>query len=127
MTNEEVMSINSLRNMGQGYRVIASALNMPVNSVKSWCRRHPLSEFTESICLQCGKPLICTPHRKKKKYCSDKCRYAWWSAHPEERKPKTLYDHVCAGCGSAFSSARRNTRYCSSTCYAAHRKGDRCE
>lgn len=69
--------IQMLREKGYGYKRIASELNLSVNTVKSYCRRHPVPAVKsndDSVCLNCGKPIEQIPQRKKKKFCSDKCR-----------------------------------------------------
>ena len=95
MTNEQTILISRLMKDGMGYRKIAAELDLPVNSVKSWCRRHPREEGDANHCMMCGKEISSTPHKRVRKFCSDKCRYAWWSAHPEKRKNKTGYKHIC--------------------------------
>lgn len=89
LTNKEKADIMRLQEEGLGYRTIAARLSLPVSSVKSWCRRHPLEE--EDVCLNCGAPVQQTPQKRRRKFCSDHCRNAWWSAHPEMRSPKMLY------------------------------------
>lgn len=124
VTNEQKNRIASLQKEGKGYRTIASELNLPINSVKSWCYRHPADEIGDGCCLQCGAMVKQTPHRKVKKFCSDQCRALWWAAHPQMRRTKKTYTHVCAGCGRTFESERRERKYCSAECYAGHRGGD---
>ena len=43
---------------------IAGETGLPVNTVKSYLRRHPVE--AQSVCLQCGKSVIQAPHRKEK-------------------------------------------------------------
>jgi hypothetical protein len=122
MNDLQIEQINRLRKDGKGYRVIASELKLPVNSVKSWCRRHPIEENKTNICQHCGAPVRQLPHRKKKRFCSDRCRLAWWSEHPEARKPGVTYTHICWYCGAAFETNRINGSYCSVDCFAKARK-----
>ena len=119
MTTEQIIQINNLRNEGKGYRTIASELNMPVNSVKSWCRRHPLKAAGE-ICLQCGAEIHSLPHKRKRKFCTDECRNRWWSEHPEKRI-NGKYQHSCKFCGTHFTNSRIKADYCSRVCYAKAR------
>ena len=93
LTTEQIMQITNLRAEGKGYRAIASELDLPLNSVKSWCRRHPL-KADDGLCLQCGAEIHSIPHKRQRKFCSDKCRKKWWSEHPE-RRSKGKYLHNC--------------------------------
>lgn len=121
MTYEQKKQIRDLQYQGFGYKKIAAVVGLSVNTVKSYCRVHPV-DLTVGSCLQCGEPLIQLPNRKKKRFCSDKCRNVWWSAHPEARKPKTLYHHVCGFCGCKFDSLRVTSKYCSRSCLSDARR-----
>ena len=65
MTNEQIIMISRLMKDGMGYRRIAAELNLPVNSVKSWCRRHPCEEVEANHCMMCGKEVYSMPHKKR--------------------------------------------------------------
>lgn len=61
--------IMKLQLQGYGYKKIAATLALPVNSVKSFCKRHHVSETQTDhlkICLYCGKGIENTPHKKQK-------------------------------------------------------------
>ena len=76
MTEAEKLRIHKLSQEGLGYKKIAAALGLPVNSVKTYLRRHPASEDAAAvpdICEMCGKPILQAPHRKRKRFCSDSC------------------------------------------------------
>ena len=52
-------------------------------TIKSRCRRAGLvGNYSRSIntnfCKQCGTQLTRLPGRKKKEFCTDKCRLEWW-------------------------------------------------
>lgn len=120
MTRDDTAKITELQNRGIGYKRISSLMGLPVNAVKSYCRRHPVSKY--GICLQCGAQIRQTPHKRTKKFCSDACRMAWWKAHPEQVKRK-VYHLTCAWCGKPFDSAGSGKRqYCSRACYANARR-----
>ena len=108
MTNEERAMVTRLRQEGLGYKKIASALSLPVQTVKSWCVRHSIQK--EGFCLNCGIPVKQTPHKRQRTFCSDRCRHAWWVSHPEMRDPKTMYQHVCLYCGNQFSNDRKTAK-----------------
>ena len=68
--------------------------------------------------------IVQTPGRKRKRFCSDACRNAWWNAHLSLVKRKAVRTVVCAGCGQPFEAYGRTPRkYCSHACYVAHRFG----
>ena len=122
MTNKDRVQITNLQQQGFGYKRISSITGISVNTVKSFCRAHPVSNESESRCLFCGSVLRQTPHKRQKKYCSDKCRNAWWVAHPELRKANAAYSHLCLGCGKRFFTDRKESKYCSVSCFAAARR-----
>ena len=121
MTKYEMTQIQILRAKQFTCAQIASETGLPVNTVKSYLRRHPVD--AQSVCLQCGKPVIQTPHRKEKKFCSDKCRLRWWNEHPERITHRAVCRKTCLYCGAEFI-AHRNERqkYCSRKCYNLARK-----
>ena len=76
MTNEQIRQLAIMRRDGMGYGAIADKLDLSINTVKSWCRRHqlPSADSISTVCEQCGKPITQNPKRKKKRFCSDRCR-----------------------------------------------------
>ena len=137
MNSIEREQIIALRAAGQSYARIAGALNLSVNSVKSFCRRNALSsgvgksleqlksETTQNAasCEQCGCPVQQTPGRKHKRFCSDACRMAWWNAHRTQVRRKTVRTFCCARCGMQFSRYGVTKRsFCSRSCASAARK-----
>ena len=132
MTNEQREKITTLRYQGYGYTAIANSVGLSKDSVKSYCRSHglagekakshSLAEVPTQLCLNCGKPLIQLPGKKKKKFCCPECRTTWWNAHPEAVKQKAVYAFTCSECGkkfTAYGNAKR--KYCSHSCYIAAR------
>ena len=124
MTRDDTTKITELQNKKMGYKRISMLTGLPVNTVKSYCHRHPVSKY--EVCLQCGVPIKQTPHKRAKKFCSDTCRMAWWKAHPEQIHRK-VYHLPCQWCGKTFDSIGNGKRqYCSRACYAdARRKEER--
>lgn len=119
MTNE---AIDKLRYQGFGYRRIAAMLELPEGRVKSYCRRHPL-DLNKKHCYECGKEITDTPHKRAKKFCSDKCRMKWWNSHRTLVNKKSVYKFICKQCGCAFESYANDHRiYCSRSCYADARR-----
>ena len=119
MKNKE---IERLRFQGYGYKKIALLLGLSENTVKSYCRRNPFDK-TQKVCLQCGKPITNTPHKREKKFCSDTCRLDWWNAHRELVNRKAIYTFICPNCGCTFESyGNCNRKYCSRKCYGESRR-----
>ena len=118
--------IIQMRSEGYSYSVIASSLDISENTVKSFCRRNHLggiagvqaAERVGRLCQQCKKQLTPSPQSRTKRFCSDKCRMAWWKSHPEALTRKAVYKVVCAHCGDAFESyGNKNRKCCSRACY----------
>ncbi len=135
MTGEQKRNIQDMRRQGMSYARIAGVLGLSVNTVKSFCRRNKLSVCNASkdaenkedkaICKQCGKLLEQTLKKKPKTFCSDRCRYAWWSKHRDRMNRKAIYRLTCAHCGRAFDSyGNKNRKYCCHTCYIKVRFGE---
>ena len=125
MTDIQRTRIKELRRDGFSYSRIAATLGLSENTVKSFCRRNNLGGFnTETntndgiLCRQCGTPLTQTAGAKQKLFCSDKCRMAWWNAHPEAVSRKAVYNFTCPICGRTFESyGNKHRKYCSRACY----------
>jgi endogenous inhibitor of DNA gyrase (YacG/DUF329 family) len=107
-----------LRGKGESYATIADALNISENTVKSYCRRKSIKPIAKSaVCPECGLSLIHLPHKRQKRFCSDKCRMTWWTKHPEALNRQAVYHFVCPTCGVAFSAYGNSKRkYCSRVC-----------
>lgn len=129
MTDNDKQEIKILKSQGYGYKKIADTLDLSINTVKSYCRRHlqnkNASAYKRGFCKNCGIPVKQSPNRKEKKFCSDKCRVDWWMKHVTEHKTKTQQEVKCLLCGKTFITYPSNNRkYCSRDCfYAARRKG----
>ena len=94
MTHEEKKQIGKMRAAGMSYTRIAESLDISINSVKSYCRRHGLGADTAlqeaqpvqaeacppqseaTACEQCGSRVLQQAGRKKRRFCSDTCRQA---------------------------------------------------
>lgn len=117
MNIDVAREINNLRIQGYGSTRIADTLGLSVNTVKSHIRRHP-EVSTGLLCPECGRPIAQNPKRKTKKFCSDKCRNAWWNSHQDRVDKKAYYTLVCKCCGKEFQSyGNKNRKYCSRACY----------
>lgn len=127
MNDYQKAQLQNLRREGMGYRRIAKAIGLPENTVKSYCRRHPLGQEETAIvqpCLQCGVAVRQNAGRKKKKFCSDKCRMMWWNAHRDRVRHKSTHQAECVHCHKLFAAyGSENRKYCSHACYVADRFG----
>ena len=127
MTDAERNRIIELQHKGYGYKKIAAETGLSTNTVKSFCSRHPLqneaASETGALCRNCGIPLEHTPHKRKKLFCSDACRMAWWNAHPERVQRKAYYTLTCRCCGKQFESyGNAHRQFCSRACYSQFRR-----
>ena len=132
MTDNQKQSIREIRGSGLGYKKIARELNLPVGTVKSFCRRENITvvkpvNYDENHCRQCGKSLIQMHKVKKRKFCSDACRIKWWTEHPCSKNGDTKSSRsiLCDNCGKTFTAYGNAPRkYCSHECYVDARFGD---
>ena len=133
MTDQEKQQIAIYRNRGLSYTAISRMMEISVNSIKTYCKRNGLGgvrafEKTNGAevcaCENCGTPVMQNPGRKKKRFCSDKCRNAWWNADQDEVNKKANYDCVCEHCKKPFVSyGNKHRKYCSHECYIEDRFG----
>lgn len=137
MTEEQKTQIVNLRGGGCGYVRIARILGLSENTVKSFCRRKNLGGRARAslpmqvpvmdgkhFCLCCGKEVAQNPGRKKKKFCSDRCRNKWWNSHLDRVNRKANYEFVCPQCKKPFTAyGNAGRKYCSHECYIEHRFG----
>ena len=122
MTESEKKKITSLRNLGLGYKKIAEQAGLSRDAVCSFLKRIGVECNTadDTKCLLCGKALVNTPHRKKKKFCTDECRRRWWARNSSLLNHKRRQE--CLFCGEVFSSDR-SRKFCSIKCYLSYRFG----
>ena len=131
MTELQKSKITALRKQGYGYATIAGAVGLKKDAVVAFCRKIGLTgtkaqneriNLDADFCPHCGSVLIQAPGRKRIKFCSDKCRTAWWNAHPEAVNRKAVYTFTCAHCGKSFTAyGNSNRKYCCHSCYIADR------
>ena len=124
MTDEQKSCIIQFRSEGMTYSEIAQKLNISINTVKSFYRRHTQTNMPKGQCKQCGKPITQSKRTREKKFCSDKCRWAWWNQNLDKVKRKAIYTFECPNCKkqfTAYGNAKR--KYCSHQCYIESRFG----
>ena len=132
MTENQKAQIIALRKQGIGYMKIAQQTGISQNTIKSFCRRNNLaataiidvSVKVDSFCECCKKAVVQTEGRKKKRFCSDKCRNKWWNEHLDIVKRKAIYRYKCPNCGKEFEVyGNSHRKYCCHGCYVKHRFG----
>lgn len=112
MTTEEKRRIDSLKRDRKSVAEIAKELNISPNTIKSYLQRRK----SENSCLTCGANVEQNQGRKKKKFCSDKCRGIYW--REQHRKTEGMIECICAACGKKFYAYESKKRkYCSVGCY----------
>ncbi len=127
MTEKQKSEIVRMRQNGTAYKNISELLGISINTVKSYCNRNKIKKVVTAnvdgnCCLYCGKPIIQREKVKKRKFCCDSCRTAWWNSHPEAVDRKANYELRCAFCGKSFISyGNKNRKYCSHQCYISAR------
>ena len=122
MRLQDKILINNMRLEGHTPSVIAAQLGIPASTVRSFIHRNPDVPNTKQ-CLQCGKPVMQKKPRREKKFCSDRCRMAWWNSHQEKVNRQAYYTLTCEYCGKEFESyGNKNRKYCCRACYVAARQ-----
>jgi len=126
MTNAQKERVIHLRASGYSCGKIAADVGVSENTVKSFCRRNSATSaqpVNPDMCANCGIPLVHIPEVKKKRFCSDNCRMAWWNAHPEAVNRKAVYYFVCPVCNRDFESyGNVHRKYCSRACFGLARR-----
>lgn len=130
MTDKQKKTIRDMRRRGMSYSAIAAVHRLSANTIKSFCRRENIdvqSSFDDKkreLCKNCGAPLIHHPGTKKKTFCRDKCRYAWWNKTRVWTGVKSTYRLTCFHCGTEFDSKNKKRKYCGRECYIHSRYGE---
>ncbi len=120
MNSAQMQKIDALRAAGRSYREISDALHIPVSTIKSYCSRPEKppkpKPSVSKVCLYCGAALNPKSKTRPARFCNNRCYRLWWQEH--SKKPRTVYEKVCAGCGKPFSVASKKTqKYCSYECF----------
>ena len=128
---EDYEQVRSLREAGYSYSQIATVLEVPKNSVKSYCNRFGIRLGTEDVnsdgdnalhCKQCGRVMEYDHQSARRRFCSNECRMRWWNAHRHLVNSKVSQKTVCANCGKVFRSyPGEHRKYCCNGCYIEDR------
>ena len=127
MTAIQTQTILELRRRGHTYADIGAHVGKSANTVKSYCLRNDVilqALSAKEICKHCSAALTQRPGMKQRSFCGDRCRYAWWRAHRDLMRRRTMHSFICLRCGCDFEAYGNTQRkYCSLQCY--HSKGER--
>lgn len=124
MTNNKQIQIRRLRAEGYGYKRIAAELDIPLGTVKTFCRRNNLTgQDGEKRCINCGAVISQEGPGRPRKFCSEKCKQHYWNTHQDELNMKKGIKHKCLCCGEEFYTYRQGSKFCSTNCYMAYRFG----
>jgi endogenous inhibitor of DNA gyrase (YacG/DUF329 family) len=92
LTEADKEKILKMRRNGLGYRNIAKVLGLNADTIKSFVRRNGLGGILvdkerdiSDFCPVCGELLVQTPNKRRKTYCSDRCRLKGWQQRQRER------------------------------------------
>ena len=117
MKKQDIQTIHQMLQQGKSSTEISLTLGIPSSTIRAHVRRHP-ELYGGKPCRNCGQVMVQPVGRKKKHFCSDKCRMAWWNSHREQVQKKTYYQLICDHCGKEFESyGNQNRKYCSRDCY----------
>lgn len=121
MTDLQKKQIIALRKEQATYTTISDVLGIPVNTIKTFCRRNGItaeSLVEKPVCKNCGAELKNTPGARPRLFCSNHCKQTWWNKRRSERVSNKLVPHICARCGKSFTDyGGANRKYCSQECY----------
>jgi hypothetical protein len=133
LTDLQREKIKALRWRGATYAAIAAAVDLPPDTVKSFCRRNGIAVLNQdkaggktvyAFCLNCGQPIAQAERQKPKKFCCADCRTVWWNKNRNLVSSSRRVAH-CAYCGGAFEKYDNSTqRYCRRQCYILDRFGE---
>lgn len=137
MDRDTRKSIFKMKSQGLSNQAVASLLGLKKDTLHEFCKKYHLIgpsevirlniielEQQNIICPHCCGPIRQKKRGRRKRFCSEKCRRAWWKENEEARskKPKALYSNHCLACGKYFIVyGNHRQKYCSRACYLNHR------
>ena len=142
MTSEQRNRILFLKSKGCSLPEISERVQVSVNTISTDYREENLDEesFLETVdnntdeneteerdkCKFCGVPIFHIEGKRKKKFCSDKCRMSWWYRNRNNDNGESVYCFICEYCGTKFSVyGNKHRKYCSQDCFHKARSGGR--
>jgi len=137
MDEETRKSIFKMKSQGLRNYAVASMLGLKKDTLHEFCKKYHLCGPEEVIrlniielvqhniiCPQCYGPIRHKKRGRRKRFCTEKCRRAWWKEHEEarNRNPKSWYSNQCLACGKYFVVYGNHCqKYCNRECYLNHR------
>lgn len=126
MTTGDKNRIRKMRFLGMSFGQIAKKTGYSQNTIKSFFRRDNMqnSKNTENnaTCKNCGIDISQTGGHRQRKFCSEKCRFAWWHGKDNCISSDSSYVFECKNCGKEIKSyGRKDRKYCCYACYIADR------
>ena len=123
-----------MRTARKSYADISRILGIKESTVRTYCSRNgftdkelpaaPSQEPTAEVCRNCGTPLNQIPKQKPKQFCSNACRYDWWSKNRELYSHTAYYTAHCNNCEKEFIAyGNKKRKYCCHQCYIKDRFG----
>ena len=95
-----------------------------LETVEDNTAEHDIEE--QDKCEFCGIPIFHIEGKRKKKFCSDKCRMSWWYRNRNNDNGESVYCFICEYCGTKFSVyGNKHRKYCSQDCFHKARIGGR--
>ena len=118
MNDKERNKVIKLRNQGVMPSEISKITGIKIETIKSYFKRHKNLLPKNATCKYCGKKIVSIRGKKNKRFCSDKCRMAYWNSHPELINKQAYYKLTCEYCGKKFLSyGNQRRKFCSRECY----------
>ena len=78
-----------------------------------------LDAVAKGFCPECGKAVVQNARGRRKKFCSEACRFAWKNKHPRPENWKKVETFICPVCGREFRDrcyGDVKRKYCSRAC-----------
>lgn len=89
-------------------------------ALEHWYRTGCKGDPGVNLCPQCGKVIQRSVGGRSRRFCSDRCRNAYWNEKKKENGKPT----VCKNCGQEFfPRLGKKAKYCSRKCYMEARYG----
>jgi Mn-dependent DtxR family transcriptional regulator len=85
MIDEMKSKIYELRKLGYGYKKIAKELSLTPSAVRHVCNKMSEEELLNGRCENCGIKIKSIKGKKKKRFCSDQCRWDWWNNYNKKK------------------------------------------
>jgi len=122
MVGSEKTRIVELRQLGYGYKRIAKELSISISVVRYACSKSSDDDLLIGSCENCGLTIKSIMGKKRKRFCSDHCRWLWWNKHQTEVHRKAYYTQRCKCCNKEFTAYGNNKRvFCSHECYLKYK------